>query len=103
MIYNDDFVWLHFPKCAGTLVENIFDKYLNGLKNLHQDPVGLTLDPGVSWHDSLEDRAERSKEFSLGDRDIVIPVRKLPSWLVSRYCFEVQRSPSLPHDKQMLF
>jgi len=34
MIYTDEFVWLHFPKCAGTKVKRLFLKYLFGHNRL---------------------------------------------------------------------
>lgn len=102
MIYNDKFIWLHFPKCAGTKVENIFEKYFENVIGLHADPVGLKKDPAVEWHDSISDREKKNLNFTLGNRDIILPVRHLSSWLVSRFCYEVKRSPNLKHDKMKL-
>lgn len=102
MIYNKDFVWLHFPKCAGSKTEVLFEKYFNNIQGLHLDPVGLKNDPTVAWHDSIYDRENRDPSFKLGNRDLIIPIRRLPSWLVSRYCFEVQRTSNLNHDKMKL-
>lgn len=103
MIYNDKFVWLHFPKCAGTKVENIFESYFKNIPELHIDPVGLDKDPTVGWHDSIEEREKKDINFKLGQRDVIISVRRLAPWLVSRYCFEVQRNSHLQHDKMKLF
>lgn len=102
MIYNDKFVWLHFPKCAGTKIENIFNTYFSNQVNLHLDPVGVKNDPTIGWHDSISEREAKNKGFKLGGRDVVVSVRRLPSWLVSRFCFELKRSPGLPHNKQNL-
>lgn len=29
MIIGKEFVWLHFPKCAGTKIEKIFETYFS--------------------------------------------------------------------------
>lgn len=102
MIYNDQFVWLHFPKCAGSKIESIFKKHFADNRSLVQDPVGLKYDPTISWHDSIQQRAKRDASFELGGRTIVCSFRKLPSWLISRYSFEVERSPNLKHDPELL-
>jgi hypothetical protein len=97
MIYSKDFVWLHFPKCAGTKIEKIFEKYFSKNTLIHQDPVGIQKDPSIAWHDSISQREKRDPNFSLGRRDIICSFRKLPAWLESRYNFEYQRSPNLSH------
>jgi hypothetical protein len=102
MIYNDEFVWLHFPKCAGTKIERLFLKYFSGHRGLHQDPFTPDKDPSVSWHDSIADRESRDSSFQLGERIIVCSFRRLSSWLESRYSFEYQRSPHLPHMPERL-
>ncbi|PID60235.1 MAG: hypothetical protein CSB44_10900 [Gammaproteobacteria bacterium] len=102
MIYNDEFVWLHFPKCAGTKIEQLFAKYLADVPGLVQDPVGLDLDPTVAWHDTVARRSERDPDFALGDRTVVCSFRRLPGWLVSRYNFEFRRSPDLEHKPELL-
>lgn len=102
MIYNDKFVWLHFPKCAGFKIESIFKTYFNNEKDLIQDPVGLKYDPDVSWHDSIHQRSKRDMSFVLGERTVICSFRNLPSWLISRYNFEFSRSPDRKHDPELL-
>lgn len=102
MICSNNFVWLHFPKCAGTKIENIFNTYFAKQDDLHLDPVGINNDPTIGWHDSIDEREAKNKGFELGDRDVIVSVRRLPSWLISRFCFELKRSPDLPHDKNKL-
>ena len=102
MIYDDRFVWLHFPKCAGTKVENLFRKYFSAQPGLFQDPVDPATDKAASWHDSLEKRELRDPAFSSQGRTVICPIRKLPSWLMSRYNFECYRSPNLPHNPELL-
>ena len=102
MIYTKEFVWLHFPKCAGTKVEQLFKKYFYKREGLFQDAVGLANDPSIAWHDSIADREARDPGFSLGTRTVICSFRKLPFWLESRYNFEAQRSPDLSHRPDLL-
>src|SRR5687768_15970151 len=102
MIYTKEFVWLHFPKCAGTKVEQLFKKYFYKREGLFQDAIGLANDPSIAWHDSIADREARDPGFSLGTRTVICSFRKLPFWLESRYNFEAQRSPDLSHRPDLL-
>jgi hypothetical protein len=102
MIYNDKFVWLHFPKCAGTKIERLFLRYFSDQNGLHQDHFTPDKDPSVSWHDSIAEREARDPSFVLGDRVIVCSFRRLPGWLESRYNFEYNRSPDLSHEPEKL-
>ena len=102
MIYSDDFVWLHFPKCAGTKIENLFRTYYSNDKRIFQDTVDPKIDPLATWHDSISDREKRDPNFILGDRIIICSFRRLPTWLESRYSFEFRRSPQLDHSPELL-
>jgi hypothetical protein len=102
MIYSDDFVWLHFPKCAGTKIENLFKTYYSSDKRIFQDVVDPRIDPLATWHDSISDREQRDPHFVLGDKMVICSFRRLPNWLESRYSFEVQRSPYLKHQPELL-
>jgi hypothetical protein len=102
VIYTDEFVWLHFPKCAGTKIEHLFGKYFSKEEGLFQDPVGLAKDPSIAWHDSIAEREARRPEFRLGGRTVICSFRRLPSWLESRYSFECRRSPDLEHRPELL-
>ena len=102
MIYSREFVWIHFPKCAGTTIEYLFEEYLSKNKNLFQDPVGIEEDPSIAWHDSIAQREARDSRFRLGKRIVIFPFRRLPSWLESRYSFEFKRSSHLPHRPELL-
>lgn len=66
------------------------------------DPVGIQADPSIAWHDTIEARCRRNPDFTLGDRIVVTPFRRLIAWLASRYVFEMKRSPHLPHDPKLL-
>lgn len=102
MIYSEDFVWLHFPKCAGTKIESIFRTYYSSNRKFFQDTVDPRIDPSGTWHDSITEREKRDSSFTLGNRTIICSFRKLPYWLESRYSFEVQRSPGLNHRPERL-
>lgn len=102
MIYSNDFVWLHFPKCAGTKVERIFQKYFATDPTIVQDPTDFQIDPEVRWHDSISMRSERNPSFQLGERTVICSFRRLPAWLISRYSFEHKRSPALNHRPELL-
>jgi hypothetical protein len=102
MIYSEDFVWLHFPKCAGTKIENIFSKYYSFDNRIFQDTTDPTVDPLATWHDSILDRETRNSKFHLGERIVICSFRRLPAWLESRYSFEVRRSPRLRHHPELL-
>ena len=53
MIYNKEFIWLHFPKAAGTKVEQIFERYYSSDSSIHQDDIKqLRPDGTAPWHDS---------------------------------------------------
>lgn len=92
MIYSEDFVWLHFPKCAGTKVEQLFKEYFSDKIDIFQDPVGKKNDPTVAWHDSISKRKKRDSKFQLGHRTIISSFRRLPSWLESIYNYETRRN-----------
>ncbi len=102
MIYSDKFVWLHFPKCAGTTVETLFRDYLSDQEEIIQDLIDIRQDPEGTWHDSIARREIRDPTFSLGDRIVICSFRRLIPWLESRYSYEVGRSPHLPHRAESL-
>lgn len=102
IIYNQDFVWIHFPKAAGTKIESIFKRYFTSDSRIHQDQVGTRFDPLIKWHDSIADRQKRDPSFALGKRILILCTRRLPAWLKSRFYFEVSRSPQLRHNPELL-
>lgn len=102
MIYSDTFVWLHFPKCAGTKIERLFEYYYKNNPEIHQDLIGVKNNPTISWHDTLHLRAARDPEFQLGNRTVICSFRRLPSWLESRYNYEYKRNPQLDHRPELL-
>jgi hypothetical protein len=98
MIYSENFIWVHFPKIAGTKIEEIFKKYYSDVEDISQDIVGeVRTDGSQPWHDSIADRLKYDPSFKLEGKKIIVCIRRLPNWLISRYNFEVERSKSLPH------
>jgi hypothetical protein len=102
MIYSNEFVWLHFPKCAGKKIEDIFKIYYSQDKRIHQDIVKPRINPIATWHDTIAKRETRDPSFILGTRTVICSFRRLPAWLESRYSYEVRRSPQLDHRPELL-
>jgi hypothetical protein len=88
MIIGENFIWLHFPKCAGSFTAQL-------LKKTFQDNPAITfdrIDPGhVIWHQNVSER-ERMTKTDLSDRDIICNIRRLPYWMISRIRYESIRS-----------
>lgn len=102
MIYNDKFVWLHYPKCAGTKIEILFNKYFAQDERIIQDVFGDPLDKSYSWHHSVRDRELMNPDFQLGERTVICSFRRLPSWLESRFNYELMRNPEFVHHPEIL-
>lgn len=100
MIIGRDFVWLHFPKCAGSELEGVV-RSLTG--KLHLD---LQLDQingaDAHWHDTIRKREQRDSSFRLANRAVLCNIRRLPYWILSRVHFEKLRSPELIVTREML-
>ena len=66
MIYSDKFVWLHFPKMAGSAVERIFRSRFRWDRSIVRDRVS----------------------------PLMVRLRLVePFWLYSRHMFEVRGTP----------
>ena len=103
MIYNKEFIWLHFPKAAGTKVEQIFERYYSSDSSIHQDDIKqLRPDGTAPWHDSIKERESYDPSFKSENKTIIICIRKLKGWLKSRYNFEYKRSSYLEHNPENL-
>jgi len=102
MIYSDEFVWLHFPKCAGTRIAQIFKDYFLHDDRIIQDTISPEAYKTLSWHDSIADREARNLGFHREGKVVICSFRRLPSWLISRYSFESRRSPHLKHQPELL-
>lgn len=114
MIHSETFVWLHFPKTAGTAVEKIFDTYFSHARSIHRDRVtgftwgsrlGILSRLGVNrwdWHDSLASRQQQQPQFRWDGKVVISGLRRLPEWLYSRHTYSIQCSPSLAHRQENL-
>ena len=90
MIIAPDWIWVHVPKCAGTMTEQILRSVHGKDPSVVFDPVGPGLP--VIWHQTLARRAVQVPDFSPGPRRIIGNIRRLPSWVLSRVHFEIARS-----------
>ena len=103
MIIGPDFIWLHFPKCAGTHTERVLRKYFYKDTGITEKILGKilikdagicfdTIDPScVIWHESVPEREKRTGR-NLEKKAIICNFRRLPSWIISRIQFEEKRS-----------
>lgn len=90
MIIGPDFVWLHFPKCAGVAVESALRTLLAGRLDVCFDPI----DPkNVIWHHTVARREKYDDSFRLGRRRVICGFRRLPEWVLSRAHYEAARPP----------
>lgn len=92
MIIARNWIWLHVPKCAGTTTELLLREVYGHDPEVKFDVINLKA--GMIWHQSVKESLTLLPEFDVGDRMIVGNLRRLPTWLLSRIHFEVQRSGS---------
>ncbi|MDE0591039.1 hypothetical protein OU789_13960 [Halocynthiibacter sp. C4] len=91
MIIHEDWIWLHFPKCAGTYIENsLRSNFGEGNAKFDKiDPEGE-----VIWHHSLSQRKAFDPTFEPNGKRVISAFRRLPTWLLSRIHFELSRPPN---------
>ena len=88
MIIGPDFIWLHFPKCAGTFTENLLREIIPDDNGVQFDPI----DPeNVIWHHNVKER-EKYLGYIIPARLIICNFRRLPDWIISRIKYEQNRS-----------
>ena len=96
MIIHKDFIWMHFPRCAGTFTEQLLHKYYSANSDIAFDEI----DPGnVIWHQSVVER-ENNLGVKLSGRDIICNFRRLPYWIISRIRYEKKRA-GIFYDKEL--
>ncbi len=88
MIIGPNFIWLHFPKCAGTRTEQVIRKYYGTDPTLRFDEINPDR---VIWHQSVREREEATGE-DLRGRRVICNIRRLPHWIISRVGYEGMRS-----------
>lgn len=99
MIIHPKFIYIHFPKTAGTAIDRLFKKYFSDVPDLVVDSSDS---PDCRWHDTIAQRSEREPGFHTAGRTVVSGFRRLPAWLESRFSFERSRSPHLEHPLELL-
>jgi hypothetical protein len=99
MIVGANFVWLHFPKCAGHAVEQALRLGLRGRRDVSFDKR-WPHHPG--WHDSVADRARRQAEFRSDGKVVICGFRRLPHWMLSRVYYEASRPPYHSPTREMI-
>jgi hypothetical protein len=99
VIIGKNFIWLHFPKCAGTELESVLHRNFSSNHDLHFDPIEQG---NVIWHHTIDQRRQYDPTFDVGGRDVICNIRRLPAWLLSRVHFEIARTPGLKMTREML-
>jgi hypothetical protein len=99
MIVASDFIWLHFPKCAGHAVERALRQALRGRRDVTFDRR-WPHHPG--WHESVTDREWHEQGFARHGRTVICGFRRLPHWMLSRVHFEASRPPYRTPTRDML-
>ena len=88
MVIATSFVWMHFPKCAGTLTEFLLRKVIPPGLGVQFDPI----DPAkVIWHHDYFQR-EKYLRQPISGKDLICNFRRLPNWIISRIQYEQERS-----------
>jgi hypothetical protein len=88
MIIGQNFIWLHFPKCAGTFTENLLKANFSNDSTVMFDK----LDPqNVIWHQNVGQREKKINQ-DLSGKNVICNFRRLPSWILSRANYESSRS-----------
>ena len=91
MIIGENFIWLHFPKCAGTFTEKLLRHHVRKDTIIKFD----VLDPDdVIWHQNISKR-EYMTNVDLSSKEIICNFRRLPSWIISRVIYEENRSGNI--------
>jgi hypothetical protein len=96
MVVSETFVWLHFPKCAGTETEAA----------LRLSPSPMTfdeLDPkNIIWHQNVTARERHDPTFQVGGRHVICNFRRLATWIGSRTNFARLQRPDLEPTRSMM-
>jgi hypothetical protein len=101
MIIGPDFIWLHFPKCAGSSLEEALRELLADRKGIHFDPADNN-NPSADGHHNIPQRRAKDSSFDPSGKKVLCGIRRLPSWILSRTHFEISRDPRLIPTKEML-
>ena len=98
MIIGKSFIWLHFPKAAGTTTESALLQNFNGDPSIVFDETGQGM---PIWHETIEER-ERRTGASLAGKDLVANIRRLPAYIVSKVHYTESLNPEIRHTREHL-
>lgn len=99
MIIGPDFIWLHFPKCAGTTLELALRDLLKGRPGVKFDDIdGVT----GHWHHTIAERQAIDPSFHLRGKRVLACLRRLPSWIMSMVIFEATRNEHMVATRDMI-
>ncbi len=99
MIFGSDWVWLHFPKCAGNTVQHLLKINCIEDETIRFDPI----DPAnVIWHENIPTRLARDPACDVGGKKVIANIRRLPEWILSRVHYEAARPPYRVVSREML-
>jgi len=89
MIVGPTFIWLHFPKCAGTEVTSVLRRTFGGDTNIF-------FDKGMVIHHSVDRQIAVDDAFDPSDKEIICGFRRLPYWLISKIHYDYARAGVFP-------
>ncbi|MEH6515134.1 MAG: hypothetical protein V7742_00530 [Halioglobus sp.] len=98
VIIGESFIWIHFPKCAGTTTTFVLLDNFATDTSIAFDEVG---GGEPIWHDSVTER-QRRINASLVDRDVLANIRRLPAYIVSKIHYTESLNPDIRHTKEHL-
>lgn len=99
MIEGPDFVWLHFPQCAGSATERCLRRLWGADTRWLFDRIDHA---DALRYDTIAERQARDAAFVLAGRRVVSNFRRLPYWLLSRVHAEAHRAPHRIPSRELL-
>ncbi|MFK7974599.1 MAG: hypothetical protein AB8C02_00595 [Halioglobus sp.] len=98
MVIGKSFIWLHFPKCAGTTTTHALTEYFEADPSIAFDDLSQEK---PLWHETVAER-ERRLGISLADKKVLANIRRLPTYIVSKIHYTEKRNPAIRHNRQHL-
>ena len=98
MIIGESFLWLHFPKCAGTTTTFVLLKNFVTDSSIEFDETGRG-EP--LWHDTVAER-ERRINASLSGKEVLANIRRLPAYVVSKIHYSESLNADIRHAREHL-
>lgn len=98
MIIGESFIWLHFPKAAGTTTAAALLENFGTDSSIEFDDTGQG-EP--VWHETVAQR-ERRTGVSLDGRDVLANIRRLPAYVLSKIHYTESLNPEIRHTREHL-